>query len=272
MELSPILQAVLSMGGIGFIFAVLLTIANKTLKVEGNPKVEKVEEALPGIDCGACGYPSCEGCAKAMVEGEAEVTVCSVSNEEGYQEIADILGVEYGTGEREVAVVLCQGGDGVVKTKSHYEGVSSCMAATFAGGGERACQYGCIGKGDCVEVCDFDAIYMNEKNLPVVDREKCTGCGKCVEACPRDIIELHSINHHAFVLCKNEDEGKKARQVCDNACIGCGLCVKFDDSDAFIMENNLASNDQEKYDKTYELPTDKCPTGCLVLVGEKDEE
>jgi Na+-translocating ferredoxin:NAD+ oxidoreductase RNF subunit RnfB len=270
--MNSILIAAISMGGIGFAFAVLLTIANKKLKVEEDPKIAKVDEALPGANCGACGYPGCAACAEALVKGEVEISVCPVCDDAERQEIADILGVELSQGVRDVAVLFCQGGNENAKIKADYEGISSCLAATFVNGGERACEYGCIGKGDCIEVCDFDAIHMGENGLPIIDRQKCTACGKCVEACPRDIIELHPVNRHVFVLCKNTDKGAAARKVCDRACIACKICEKFDKSGGFQVEDFLARVDYDKYDKDYEKPTDKCPTNVIQIVGEKDEE
>ncbi len=270
--MNSILLAALSMGGIGLTFSILLTIANHKLKVEEDPRITKVDEALPGANCGACGYPGCAACAEALVKGKVGIDVCPVCDDQEREKIAEILGIELEEGKRKVAVLLCQGGNQNVSNKAEYEGISSCLAASFVNGGERACDYGCIGKGDCVEVCDFDAIYMGEEGLPVIDREKCTGCARCVEACPRNIIELHPIDHHVFVLCKNQDKGADARKVCDRACIGCKICEKFDKSGGFTVENFLASVDHDKYDKDFELPTDKCPTDAIQLVGEKDEE
>lgn len=272
MDYTSVIYAVLSMGGIGLFFALMLTLADKKLKVEEDPRIEMVNEMLPGANCGACGLPGCAACAEAMVKGDVLVTACPVCASEVHQEIAKLLGVEVESGERSVAVVLCQGGKSNVVQKADYEGVATCLGVSLISGGDKACEYGCLGQGDCVSVCKFDAIHMGEEGLPIVDREKCTGCGACVEVCPRNIIELHKISHKVFVLCRNHDRGKEAKAVCKAACIGCSICVKNDESGGFKMDNFLAVVDHEKYGSTTELPTDKCPTKAIVTVGKEDEK
>lgn len=269
---SSLIYAVVSMGGLGLFFAILITLANKKLHVEEDPRIELIGDLLPGANCGSCGYAGCANFAENLVGGKSQLNECPVCGAEAAAKIAQILGVEVESGERQIAVVMCQGGDGTVKKKAEYEGIQSCIAATFVSGGERACSYGCIGYGDCVAACPFDAIHMNEKRIPVVDREKCTGCGKCVEACPRNVIELHPISHHVFVLCRNKDSGKNARAVCSAACIGCKICEKAVDGIGFNVTDNLAVVDHKKYTKELVLPTEKCPTKCIVIVGQANEK
>jgi len=265
------LLSVLSMGGIGLFFSILIALANKKLHVEEDPRIGQIAELLPNANCGACGYAGCAAFAQALVIGGVSVNNCPVSSADIKTMIAQILGVNVETGERQVAVVFCTGGDGIVAQKAEYHGIATCAAANLVGGGERACLYGCLGLGDCVRACPFDAIHMDEKRLPVVDREKCTGCGNCVAACPRGVIELHPISRHVFVLCKNEDSPKVARNVCKNACIGCGICERAVNGQGFKVVNNLARVDHQVYTKELVLPTEKCPTKCIVIVGHADE-
>ncbi|RKY51419.1 MAG: electron transporter RnfB [Candidatus Neomarinimicrobiota bacterium] len=271
MDYTSLIYAVLSMGGLGLLLSMGLAIANKKLHVEEDPRIALTIDLLPGANCGGCGYAGCANFAENLVAGKTKIASCPVCTSETAEKIAKLLGIDVKSSERKVAVVKCQGGDSSVKKKAEYEGIHSCIAATFASGGERACSYGCIGYGDCVGVCPFDAIKMNSERLPVVDREKCTGCGNCVEACPRDVIELHPISHHVFVLCKNRDNPKTSRSVCKHACIGCKICERAVEGKGFIVVDNLAEVDYDKYTKELILPTEKCPTKAIVIVGHKGE-
>lgn len=267
MDLNAILIAMVSMGGMGILFSVGLSIADKKLHVEEDPRIAEVIEELPGVNCGGCGLPGCAKFAESVVLGEVEITGCPVNSDDGAQAIAEIMGIEVKTSERLIARVICQGGDFETAKKGVYNGLKSCIAATFVGGGDKLCSYGCIGFGDCVTSCPFDAMYMNDNGLPVVIEDKCTGCGNCVEACPRNIMELHPESHKMFVLCKNEDPPKEARKICTRACVGCSICVRMAGEGNMEMKNNLAVVNYDIYGKDPVLPTEKCPTDGLVILG-----
>ena len=167
-----------------FVLATLLVWANRKFHVEEDPRIDMVEEMLPATNCGGCGYPGCRPFAEALVNGETLPGKCNVSSEEGRTRIAEFLGVDVGAEERQVARLACAGGTNVARNRAHYDGMSSCRAAERVAGGGKSCFWGCLGHGDCFDVCDFDAIHMDEHGLPVVDEDRCTACGDCVAALP----------------------------------------------------------------------------------------
>jgi electron transport complex protein RnfB len=272
MDLTAILISIASMGGLGAIFSIGLSIANKKLQVEEDPRIALVQEQLPNANCGGCGLPGCAKFAECVVTGQVTPSQCPVCSAEAVITIAQIMGVEANVAERKIARVFCQGGNFETAKKGIYSGIPTCVAATFAGGGEKLCSYGCIGFGDCVKVCPFDAMYMNDNGLPVVIDARCTGCGNCVEACPRQLIELHPESHKLFVLCKNQDSPKESRKVCTRACVACGICVRIAGESNMMMKNNLAIIDYNVYGSKTEFPIDKCPTDGLVILDSSVEK
>lgn len=261
-----ILLAVVSMGALCCVFALLLAVADQKLRVEEDPRVEKVLDVLPGVNCGGCGYPGCSAFAEHVVAGDAPITGCAPGGQETAEHIAEIMGVEAGSAEKQVAVVLCHGGVKEAVRSAIYYGVQGCHSAMLVSGGGKMCQYGCLGYADCVAVCPFDAIHMDDNQLPVVDREKCTACGKCVEACPRKLIELHSLNHRIFVFCKSHDKGPQVKKACSVGCIGCRICVKqCPVEDGMKVDNMLAV---VNYDvcPADEILVEKCPMSTIQIL------
>ena len=258
-----ILYAGLVLGAIGLIFGLVLTFAAKAFHVDVDERVEQVRECLAGANCGACGYPGCDGFAKAVVEGKAAVTGCAPAGNEGAKKIAAIMGVEAADAERKVARVLCQGVKGEAKEKYAYDGYQSCLAAAGMAGGPKDCRFACLGLGDCAFHCAFGAITLKD-GIAVIDPDKCTACGKCVEACPRHVISLLSASQKVIVRCHNTDNAKAARAVCTNACIGCGRCKKECEYDAIIVENNVARIDASKCTACGKCAS-VCPCNCIVV-------
>ena len=261
-----ILTAAAVMGAIGLLFAIFLVIANKHFLVESDPKLAGVEEKLPGINCGGCGYASCALYAEAIVTKGEEVDLCVVGGADTTREVARVMGVQVSDEQKEklVAVVFCQGDKEAAKFPGTYRGIMDCAAAVYSQDVSKRCKYGCVGLGSCVRACRFDAIHLSEGGIPYVDAAKCTACGACVRACPRDLIELHPVSHNAFVYCKNQDPGQIARKICDYACIACQICVKAaakdDNADAVAMQGNLAVVTSDPYTAKPEYGV-KCPTG-----------
>ena len=272
MDLASVTVSMLSMGGMGALFAAGLAIANKKLHVEEDPRIALVMDNLPGANCGGCGLPGCGSFAENIVHGEIDINGCPVCNDDAREGIAGILGLEAGKGEKIIARVMCQGGNYESARKGEYLGIENCTAANISGGGDKLCLHGCLGYGECVDSCPFDAMEMSENGLPIISEGKCTGCGNCVDACPRNIIELHPETDTVFVACRNEDSPKDSRKVCIKACVGCGLCARGVDEGLMTMENNLARIDYHLYGQGTELPTTKCSTNALILLESVKEE
>jgi len=267
---TTIIIAILTMGGLGFIFAGGLAFADKKLRVEENPLIAKINDVLPGANCGACGRAGCYDFAVNVVERTIGVNGCPVGGDETAREIAEILGVEAGSTTKMVPRILCRGGSSEAVTKmAEYFGPLSCSAMDLVAGGDKLCYYGCLGGGDCVKACPFDAMIMNDDNIPEVIEELCTGCGICVNACPRDIIEMHPIDRQVFVFCKNLDDPKRAKDVCSVACIGCGICARKSDG-GIEMVNNLAVINYDLLDES-KIPFDKCRTNAIGYLNGREK-
>jgi len=260
--IDAILWPILSLGGMGLIFGVVLAYASKKFAFERDHLVESIMEILPGINCGGCGYPNCELFALAVAAKEAPVGGCVVGGAHVAQRLAGVLGVDAYTQVRKNAKVLCQGGSDRAIDKYIYSGVRDCTIAARLAGGPKGCRYGCIGMGTCVRACTFDAIHLNEKNISVVDPLKCTSCGMCVKACPKKIIEIVPADGRAHVLCKSGERGKKVSENCKIGCIACRFCVKACIYDAIIFSDNLAKIDYEKCVNCFACVR-ACPTGAI---------
>ncbi len=257
-----IIIALATMGGLGFIFAGGLAFADRKLRVEENPLIEKVNSVLPGANCGGCGRAGCYDFAVNVVEGKVAINGCPVGGADVAQAIGEIMGVEAGEMVKMVPRILCRGGNKeAIKKMVDYFGPQSCSAMHLVSGGDKLCYYGCLGGGDCVKACPFDALYMNENGLPEVIEDLCTGCGNCAKVCPRNIIEMHPIDRNVFVFCKNHDDPKTAKSVCNVACIGCGICARKSDG-GIDMVNNLGVINYDKFDEA-KIPFEKCSTGAI---------
>ncbi|MFP4112867.1 MAG: RnfABCDGE type electron transport complex subunit B [Spirochaetota bacterium] len=264
-----ILTAAALMGLIGLLFAIFLVFANRKFAVETDPKLDKVENALPGVNCGGCGYASCALYAQAIVENDEDLNLCVVGGAETTRNVAHVMGVEVSGEQKErlVAVVFCQGDNEAAKFPGVYKGIQDCAAAIYSQDVSKRCKYGCVGMGSCVRSCPFDAIHLSDRGIPYVDAEKCTACGNCVRACPRDLIELHPVGHNSFVYCKSQDPAPIARKVCARACIACQACVKAaakdENAEAVTMQGNLAVVTPEPYAAKPEYGA-KCPTAAYA--------
>ncbi len=239
------LYPVIVLGLFGLIFAVLLQIASKVFEVKLDERVAAVLDALPGANCGACGFPGCEGLANAIAAGNAAVNQCPIGGQPVADAIADIMGVNAGEMTKEVAVVMCQGTCDKASNKYEFNGIQDCRFMADLADGSKTCPAGCLGGGTCVKVCQFDAIHMVD-GIAVVDEEKCTACNKCIEICPKNLIKLMPYESKTVVKCNTKDPGKLVRTYCTVGCTACGICEKNCPEDAIHVIDGIAVIDHDK--------------------------
>lgn len=257
------------MAALGVVLAMLLAVASRRLYVYEDPRIDEVEDMLPHSNCGACGTPGCRPFAEMLIKGEVEPGQCTVNSADANQEIADYLGVDVGSIEKQVARLACAGGVHVARTRARYEGMKSCRAASLVSGGGKGCTWGCLGLADCEVVCDFDAITMNRHGLPVVDAEKCTACGDCVEVCPKKLFSLQPVSRRLWVACKNQQPGDEAELECEVACTACARCSADAPEGLITMQNELAVIDYSKNALASRIAIERCPTGAIVWLDDK---
>ena len=255
----------------GLVLALVLYLVAERFKVEEDPRIDLVEKAMPGANCGGCGFAGCRAFAESAVKApNLDSHFCPVGGNDTMKNVAAILGYEVKAKAPEVAVVRCNGTCTARPRVNNYDGYPSCKVKAALYSGDTGCAFGCLGCGDCVAACQFGALSMDpETGLPVVDEEKCTGCGACSKACPKHIIELRPKGPRGmrvFVSCVNKDKGPVAKKACLNACIGCGICVKTCTHEAIVMENNIAYIDASKCKLCRECEA-MCPTGAIHGVG-----
>ena len=251
-----ILIAIGILGGLGLVFGLVLAIASKVFYVETDPRLDQLNECLPGANCGGCGYAGCGGYAEAVLKGEAAIGKCASGGDECAQKMAEIMGVKAEKMARRVAMVRCSGykrKDAEGKTiglleKGNYEGAHDCLAATkVAGRGPTICKFGCLGFGNCVKACQYDAIHVVD-GVARVDFDKCVGCMSCAAACPRGVIASVEYGEHIVISCSSHAKGNVTSRGCTIGCIGCGLCKKVCPNGAISLNKNLAVIDYSKCD------------------------
>ncbi|MDR1540017.1 MAG: RnfABCDGE type electron transport complex subunit B [Clostridiales bacterium] len=262
MSFTSILVPALILGGMGLLFGIGLGIAAIKFEVEADPLIPLIREALPGANCGGCGYAGCDALAEAIAKSEAKPTACPVGGAACAAAIGEIMGIPVEPFVRRRALVRCGGCESKSNFRYSYVGLNDCKAAMqLAGGGSKSCVYGCLGGGSCIAACKFGAISFFD-GIAAVDENKCTACGMCVKSCPKNLIALVPYNSKQHVLCNSKDNGKAVRQNCKIGCIGCKLCEKACPTDAVHVQNFLASIDYEKCVGCGACAK-KCPSRCI---------
>lgn len=265
---ASIIYAALTIALTGMIAATILYFVSKVFHVEEDPLIDEVQACLPGANCGGCGFAGCRAMAEAMVKTrDLSVAYCPGGD---YNKIGEILGLKAEARAPQVCVVRCNGSCENAPAKTHYDAAMTCAFANTLFAGESACPFGCLGCGDCVSACAFDAIHINpETHLPEVDENKCVGCKACVKACPRGVLEVRDKgrnNRRVYVACNNKEKGAVARKNCKVACIGCGKCAKACPFDAITVTDFLAYIDYTKCKACRKCQTE-CPTQAIHAVN-----
>ncbi len=260
--MNEVITAIVSVSVIGLALAAMLTIASKLMAVEVDERIPAIRALLPGANCGACGYPGCDGYAEALNNGGVKPNLCTPGGDTVATAVSGLLGLDFEDVVEQVAVVQCRGNYSATHDKMDYQGIDTCAAASLLFSGRSACAFGCLGLGDCFRACPSEAICL-ENGVARILSHKCTGCGLCVRSCPKALIELIPDTATVAVACKSTQKGAIVRKLCTNGCIACLRCEKECPEGAIKVENNLARIDYEKCTGCGRCAK-VCPTGCIV--------
>lgn len=265
MEVVRIAYALASVAGLGILLGLGLAFASRLLAVRRDERVEAIEKALPGANCGACGFAGCAAYAAEIVGGEVALDLCTVGGPDVAAQVAEIMGAAYesaAAGKR-VPQVHCRGGESAAERAFQYSGVADCVALYALFGGNKVCKYGCLGLGSCIAVCPVDAIYYDAEGLVWVNKEICISCGQCVKVCPTGVMQWLPYEADYLVACNSKDKGGQVRKYCKVGCIACKICEKKSPEGGYKVDENLSRID-------YQIAGDRregaeaCPTKCIV--------
>lgn len=268
--MNSIFLAIMILGLIGFSFSVILAFLSKKLAVKEDPRVKKIMQILPGLNCGACGYSGCHAYAEAAVKEKSLLKSCLPGGESVNEKIIDVLGLKESKPKlSQFLICQCGASAGQKKKSSIYKGPSSCKAADVVGGA-LDCIYGCLGFGDCIVACPANALFFHEGRIKI-DRNKCISCGKCIEVCPRNLFTFIPRNQTAncYIACSNKDKAQLVKKVCERGCIGCGICTRVPNSPYYLKENiSHIEYNEVKDAKPLIEGKNKCPTKCILSIND----
>ena len=260
-----LIYQIAAIGGLSLVFGALLGFSAKKFAVKTDPKIEKINSVLPGVNCGGCGFPGCSMFAQAVTKKEASYKGCPAGGSSTAEKIAAAMGIDPVVTGRKVAFIKCNGIDDNVKHNYIYNGPKNCVAASqLATGGSKACNYGCLGLASCKNACPFDAIKIID-SIAVVNEKKCTACGKCISACPKHLIEIVPEKSKVRIMCNSHDKGRIVRENCRAGCIGCLICQKACPESAITVIDNIAHIDYDKCTLCKEC-VKKCPAKVIKIL------
>lgn len=264
-----LLTPVLIVTVIGLLAGLILTIASKFMAVEVDERFDEVRNCLPGANCGACGYAGCDAYAEALLKGDVATNLCVPGGASAAADISAVLGVECEAVVPKRAFVKCNGCTEHTQKMTDYDGIKSCKAAAMYYGGDGMCSFGCLGYGDCVAACPYDAIQI-VNGVAKVNPLNCVGCGVCAKTCPKGIINIIPASNNVAVACSSKDKGAVVRKACSSGCIGCKMCEKVCPNGAISVNDNLAYIDPEKCENCG-LCAEKCPVKAIHLLDETEK-
>ncbi|KUL31649.1 Fe-S cluster domain-containing protein [Chlorobium limicola] len=265
------IPAVASLGSLAFVLGIIILFVSKKFFVAEDPTVSMINALLPGVNCGACGYPSCSQFAEELVRTRNPSMTCPVGGGELAEKLGTALGITMAEPKPVTCVVLCQGHNGNARESAEYIGIRDCWAAAQAFAGTKQCRFACTGLGSCIAFCDFNAMRI-ENGLVVIDKELCTGCGACVPACPYGVLTMQEKKNERYLIaCSSHDRGADTRKACDAGCTACQKCVRECPEQAIVIDNFLASIIQAKCTSCGKC-LEVCPTKVNCILLERDME
>lgn len=258
---------------LGVVFGVTLAAVAHRFHVPANPLVERVRGYLPSANCGACGFAGCQAYAEAVVErADVPPNLCAPGRAAAAQALAKLTGKSMGEVTDRVVVMRCTGTSAYAREEALYAGLETCAAASIVFGGPKACKNGCLGLGDCVRACPFDALFIGEEGIAVVRPEACTGCGLCVPACPKDLFQFYPRVHRIELSCVAKEKQAIVRATCMVGCTLCRKCVAKCPAEAITWDGRTILIDHEKCiaygPDCHEACVDICPSVILHRVGQ----